>query len=219
MILRQETMPRLERSHGRGVLRIPGTDWMADPLRGCADAASREAFFSDLKADQELAIALCGVCPVVDACDRYATENREAFGIWGGKVRGRPQRTDLPDETPDDELIPAVLTTHTRQFKRLDRRRQALVIQAGLKQGDPIGLLAKKFGVKAQTLLQLGRLHFDPNSLDGKVHALHQAKRSDLDIATALGIHPRTVSRIRQRHGLHAWLGPGGRAGKQAVAS
>ncbi|GAA1054631.1 WhiB family transcriptional regulator [Dietzia natronolimnaea] len=34
--------------------------------------------------NEELAKQLCRQCPVLDQCRRYAIEERELYGVWGG---------------------------------------------------------------------------------------------------------------------------------------
>lgn len=52
------------------------------------DAACRDAdiglFFSLDDDDQRAAQELCRSCPVQQECLRFALENREMYGIWGG---------------------------------------------------------------------------------------------------------------------------------------
>lgn len=52
------------------------------------DAACRDAdigvFFSLDDEDQRAAQELCKTCPVQQDCLRFAIENREMYGIWGG---------------------------------------------------------------------------------------------------------------------------------------
>lgn len=35
------------------------------------------------------AIALCGVCPVIEECAEYADAVNASAGVWAGKYRGR----------------------------------------------------------------------------------------------------------------------------------
>lgn len=46
--------------------------------------ADIELFFSLEEEDQQRALEHCRVCPVQEQCLRYAIENREMYGIWGG---------------------------------------------------------------------------------------------------------------------------------------
>lgn len=49
-------------------------------------AENRDLWYSDRKkGDVAYAVDICkGLCPVRDACARYALEAREDFGVWGG---------------------------------------------------------------------------------------------------------------------------------------
>lgn len=49
----------------------------------CRDA-DIELFFSLDDDDQRAAQELCRSCPVQQECLRFALENREMYGIWGG---------------------------------------------------------------------------------------------------------------------------------------
>lgn len=35
---------------------------------------------------------LCAQCPVIDACLRHATANRELYGVWGGMTEAERHR-------------------------------------------------------------------------------------------------------------------------------
>jgi WhiB family transcriptional regulator, redox-sensing transcriptional regulator len=49
----------------------------------CADADA-DLFFAGDEQRQREALALCGACPVRDACLEHALATGEQFGIWGG---------------------------------------------------------------------------------------------------------------------------------------
>lgn len=48
--------------------------------------ADIELFFSLEEDDQQRALEHCRICPVQEECLRYAIEQREMYGIWGGMV-------------------------------------------------------------------------------------------------------------------------------------
>ena len=66
-----------------------------------------ELFFAESPGDVELAKALCGGCPVRQACLASAIERREPWGVWGGQLlvqgvvvprkrpRGRPRKNPV----------------------------------------------------------------------------------------------------------------------------
>lgn len=41
---------------------------------------------------EEWAKRLCESCPVMSACRRYALENRELYGVWGGMTENERHR-------------------------------------------------------------------------------------------------------------------------------
>ncbi len=71
--------------------------WTTDP----------DLWFAESPSDVEDAKALCGPCPLRDACLAGALERREPWGVWGGQLvvagvvvprkrpRGRPRKVDL----------------------------------------------------------------------------------------------------------------------------
>ena len=66
-----------------------------------------ELWFAESPADVELAKALCGPCPIREACLAGALERREPWGVWGGELfiagvvvprkrpRGRPRKCEV----------------------------------------------------------------------------------------------------------------------------
>ncbi len=52
----------------------------------CADL-SPDLFFSEIPEDVKSAQRLCSTCPVILECDQWATETRQEYGVWGGKLR------------------------------------------------------------------------------------------------------------------------------------
>jgi WhiB family redox-sensing transcriptional regulator len=85
---------------------LPGADdtelpcWTADP----------DLWFAESPSAVEDAKALCGPCPLREACLAGALERREPWGVWGGQLvvagvvvprkrpRGRPRKVDLAAE-------------------------------------------------------------------------------------------------------------------------
>ena len=91
--------PAYARATGRQPLRRANT--AADlPCR-----SDPELFFADAPDDVRLAKALCGLCPVRQACLAGALQRREPCGVWGGELflrgavipgkrpRGRPPKS------------------------------------------------------------------------------------------------------------------------------
>jgi len=70
--------------------------WTVDP----------DLFFAESPADVERAKALCGDCPLREACLAGALQRHEPWGVWGGQLvvsgvvvprkrpRGRPRKAD-----------------------------------------------------------------------------------------------------------------------------
>ena len=52
---------------------------------GACINADPEIFFPDRGDSADEAKAICNVCPVINECLEYAIDNREKFGVWGGK--------------------------------------------------------------------------------------------------------------------------------------
>ncbi len=57
-----------------------------------------ELFFAESPSDVERAKALCGTCPLRQACLTGALERREPWGVWGGELLC--QGTVLPRKRP-----------------------------------------------------------------------------------------------------------------------
>lgn len=64
--------------------------WAADGV--CASPQySPELWHPRYISEERQAIALCHTCPMLAACDKWATDNDERWGVWGGRARG-PRR-------------------------------------------------------------------------------------------------------------------------------
>lgn len=78
----------------------------------CQVESSADLWFAEHTADVERAKALCGPCPIRQACLAGALERAEPWGVWGGEVfvdgvvvaskrgRGRPRKTPAPTGAP-----------------------------------------------------------------------------------------------------------------------
>jgi len=57
-------------------------DWQD---HGLCKQSDPEAFFPEKGGSTKQAKAVCKRCPITDECLRWALDNRERYGIWGGK--------------------------------------------------------------------------------------------------------------------------------------
>lgn len=96
--LRAQTVPIREEDEDEA-----GVDWAQARCRDGA-ATMLNLFFSEQLDDIARAKAICGKCPVADACLDGALARREPWGVWGGQLfangrvlafkrpRGRPPK-------------------------------------------------------------------------------------------------------------------------------
>ena len=54
--------------------------------------ADADLFFGSSRDAERGALAMCGMCTVIDDCLEHALEARERFGIWGGKTEKARKR-------------------------------------------------------------------------------------------------------------------------------
>jgi WhiB family redox-sensing transcriptional regulator len=75
-----------------GILRAPILDerpWAV--FAACRDADS-DLFFPLTKDQESQAVAICGICPVLDDCLDYALDAGERYGVWGGTTERQRKR-------------------------------------------------------------------------------------------------------------------------------
>lgn len=60
---------------------------------GRMEEYSGDEFPTDRQAER-----LCAGCPARALCETYATEAHPAWGLWGGKVRGRKLKEAMEDD-------------------------------------------------------------------------------------------------------------------------
>jgi len=53
----------------------------------CGEWGNHAVWLSEDAQLRTLAVRWCQPCPLLDLCDAAATEDREAFGVWGGRDR------------------------------------------------------------------------------------------------------------------------------------
>ena len=80
------------------------TSWQDDGL--CAQA-DPEAFFPEKGGSTKRAKSICRRCPVKDECLKYALDNDERFGIWGGL--SERERRDLQNGVAGGDVATAGL--------------------------------------------------------------------------------------------------------------
>ena len=92
-----------------GRLRVPVTEvWDWQMRAACRDLDSTMFFHPEYergsaKTDRDQrAKQVCGRCPVIDSCRRYALQVQEPYGVWGGMTveeraaaRRHPSQQDL----------------------------------------------------------------------------------------------------------------------------
>ena len=82
-------------------------------------------FYPPTDEEADAAKAICGECPVMEACLEHAIDNREKNGVWGGATererlriirRRRRVRAQVgPDTTPGAALMQAVSRRYSRR--------------------------------------------------------------------------------------------------------
>jgi len=81
-------------------------DWQDN---GLCKESDPEAFFPEKGGSTKQAKAVCKRCPITEKCLQYALDQRERFGIWGGKSEyERRQLLKELDETAQRGLGRAV---------------------------------------------------------------------------------------------------------------
>jgi hypothetical protein len=221
MILRGRVMPRPDRASGPAKLALDTPDWMRENRLPCSNEQVRDLFFSDDRAEQREAKAICGECPFVERCDAYATHSGERHGVWGGRLRsGKPERPSTaepaaPEQTSDEELVARSLVGNGCYFRKLTDEQKRVVIRAARWDGWTWPALAQNLKHRVALLQTLAG---EP-TLDDRVRELHAQELSDQDIGLRLGVTPNAVYHCRKRLSLPALYGPGGhrRVLEQAV--
>ncbi|RJL33653.1 WhiB family transcriptional regulator [Bailinhaonella thermotolerans] len=87
-------------------MAAPATAWLDDADIPCRSNPP-DLWFAESPQDVEFAKALCGSCPIRQACLAGALEREEPWGVWGGELvlrgvvvprkrpRGRPRKTEI----------------------------------------------------------------------------------------------------------------------------
>jgi hypothetical protein len=94
----------------------------------CRDVvtADYDPFFADTTEGQLQAIAICGTCPVRDACLTFAVRTGQQYGVWGGQLQRMVRRLISLDRAgrPHGHRAPAshpqASKTHCKHGHRFD---------------------------------------------------------------------------------------------------
>lgn len=73
---------------------IDPADWHDDAE--CAKPENSkyiDNFFANKPSQQYPALKICSACPISDICGKWALENKQIWGIWGGMTPKRIRRT------------------------------------------------------------------------------------------------------------------------------
>jgi WhiB family redox-sensing transcriptional regulator len=109
-----DTMPATGRARSRVRTPEPPRPFFADnPDRGCAPTkVDPDLFFPEETADENIAAAVCGRCPVKDDCGTWAIQTGQQHGVWGGmtsrQLRIAVQRHRDHANTHPDAMIELV---------------------------------------------------------------------------------------------------------------
>lgn len=94
-------------------------DFLTDPARACR-GVDPELFFAAYEGNLERAKEICSACPFQTPCLRYAVDNEERYGVFGGALFSReteraraerivnenkPARMDVPTVAPPNRRI------------------------------------------------------------------------------------------------------------------
>jgi hypothetical protein len=93
-------------------------DFLTDPARACR-GVDPELFFAAYEGRLERAKEICSACPFQTPCLRYAVDNEERYGVFGGVLfsseteRDRAKRA-VNGDTPARMDVPAVAPPNRR---------------------------------------------------------------------------------------------------------
>jgi WhiB family redox-sensing transcriptional regulator len=210
--------------------------WMAEGLCGQTDP---EMFFPEKGGSTKNAKKVCQACPVRAECLDYALAGDQRFGIWGGlsererrrlrtasKETPPPPRVARREWTPEEDSRLRYLAadpdrTNGTIARILGRpqasvrgRRRTLGIEPSVRRGRPKA--AQQAAFRDDVAIDLAvageRVDLTPAERREALRRLHAARLSDPQIAERLGLHVRTVLRLRSELGLPAAVGHDGKA-------
>jgi hypothetical protein len=212
--------------------------WMAEGLCGQTDP---EMFFPEKGGSTKNAKKICAVCPVRQQCLDYALEGDQRFGIWGGlsereRRRLRAAKSSTPptpspraqrkEWTPEEDSRLRYLASDPdrtngtiarilgRPQASVRGRRRTLGIAPSVRRGRPKAAHQAAFrdDVAVDLAVSGQRVELTPAERREALRRLHAARLSDPQIAERLGLHVRTVLRLRSELGLPAAVGHDGKA-------
>lgn len=97
------TQRALSRLHGLKYMSFEKTKWISQSL--CSKKENQDIvdyFFSDKLEEKHIAKNLCFSCPVRKDCIKWALEEKEIWGIWGGRDENEIRRILSVDANGDE---------------------------------------------------------------------------------------------------------------------
>ncbi len=155
-------------------------DWMAQ-----ARCHGQWELFDAERGDRHEAVQVCWGCPVRKACDEYADLVADKVGVWAGKVQSAKASPERP-KRPRRGRAP--IMHGTRGGFQAHRRRNEQPCEQCRQAMDEVVRANRAGGVWSQRAEQ--------------IREMTSAGRSLTDIAAALRVTPRTVTRYKQQLGI-----------------
>jgi WhiB family transcriptional regulator, redox-sensing transcriptional regulator len=119
-------------------------EWQKSGL--CADPANKDKvplFFSSIESEKNEAKNLCHACPVRSQCLQWALEDRQIYGVWGGRddtelrralsvsFTGEEARRKRPPHCPNCTAWPQHLSVSSEHLPNGGRWKTAKVVTCG----------------------------------------------------------------------------------------
>jgi WhiB family redox-sensing transcriptional regulator len=147
-------------------------DWRAAALCTQTDP---ELFFAEKEGAAQTVLEakkICAQCDVREQCLKYALDNREEFGTWGGTSAKDRRKLRGPVTPPDVDEVAVDLVVHgTPTYLNYAEKLQATTILVSL--GADVDRIAELLRVKRKTAIRY--LREAPNRDDIDLIAIEQA--------------------------------------------